>query len=144
MGKQRIEITQTFPFSVDKLFAYLSDHENLSVIFPARIKRVRDGVNGVNGVGSVRRLTLPGGLVSLEETVTKLEANKTIEYTITKGGWPLNDHLGVMRFSADGSGSRLDYTIDLGSAVPGAAALMKHALGTPIRQGLQKLAKRGL
>ena len=37
---QRIEITKTFPFSVDKLFDFLSDHENLEVIFaPAKIKR---------------------------------------------------------------------------------------------------------
>jgi hypothetical protein len=27
---QRIEITKTFPFSVDKLFDFLSDHESLS------------------------------------------------------------------------------------------------------------------
>ena len=41
---QRIEISKTFPFSVDKLFDFLSDHENLELIFaPAKIQRIKEG-----------------------------------------------------------------------------------------------------
>ena len=48
MAAQRIEIIQEFPFSVEKLFAFLSDHENLGVIFPLKITRIRDGQGSVN------------------------------------------------------------------------------------------------
>lgn len=143
MAQQRIEVVQAFPFSVEKLYAFLSDHENLGVIFPAKIKRVRDGQGSLNGVGSVRRLNLAPGL-ALEETVTKTEENQLIEYTITKGGWPVKDHYGVMKFYPYEGGSRLHYTITLDSAVPGTGWIIKKALETPIRVGLKKLAKNGI
>lgn len=140
---QRIEVTQDFSFPVERLYAFLSEHENLGAIFPAKIKRIRAGQDGANGVGSVRRINVAPGL-ALEETVTKAEPNQLIEYTITKGGWPINHHLGVMRFSSTAKGSRLHYTIDLGAALPGSAWLVKTALGGSIRSGLKKLAARGL
>ncbi len=143
MAQQRIEVVQAFPFSVEKLYAFLSEHENLGAIFPAKIKRVRDGQGSVNGVGSVRKIIMAPGL-ALEETVTKAEPNQLIEYTITKGGWPINDHYGVMKFYPYEGGSRLHYTIDLGAALPGAAWVVKKALEGSIRSGLKKLAKDGI
>lgn len=143
MPANRVEIVQNFPFSVDKLYGYLSDHENLGLILPAKIRRIKDGKGSVNGVGSVRKLTLPGG-VSLEETVTKAEKNTLIEYTITRGGFPVKNHLGIMRFSGDNKSSHLHYTIDFDSALPGTGWLVKLALGSPIRAGLKKLVKQGL
>lgn len=140
---QRIDIVQTFPFSVEKLYTFLSEHENLGVIFPAKIKRVREGQGSPNGVGSVRKVMMAPGL-ALEETVIKAEANQLIEYTITKGGWPINSHLGVMRFYPHEQGARLHYTIDLGAAVPGVAWVVAKALDGSIRSGLKKLAKKGL
>jgi len=106
MPANRVDIVQNFPFSVDKLYSYLSDHENLGLILPAKIRRIKDGKAGVNGVGSVRKLTLPGG-VSLEETVTKAEKNKLIEYTITRGGFPVKNHLGGHGLSS-GKPSEID------------------------------------
>ncbi|MEL0027757.1 MAG: SRPBCC family protein [Perlucidibaca sp.] len=143
MAKQRIEVIQSFPFSVEKLYGFLSEHENLGAIFPAKIKRIRDGQGAVNGVGSVRRIMMAPG-VALEETVTKAEPNELIEYTITKGGWPINSHLGVMKFYEHERGSRLHYTIDLGATVPGAAWVLKNVLGGSIRSGLKKLAAKGV
>ncbi|REH40291.1 polyketide cyclase/dehydrase/lipid transport protein [Paraperlucidibaca baekdonensis] len=143
MPAHRVEVVQNFPFSVDKLYAYLSDHEKLGIILPAKIRRIKDGQGSVNGVGSVRKLTLPGG-VSLEETVTKAETNRLVEYTITRGGFPVKNHLGIMRFSGDAKSSHLHYTIDFDSALPGSGWLLKLALGSPIKAGLKKLAKQGV
>lgn len=143
MAQQRVDITQSFPFPVERLYAFLSDHEKLVAIFPLKITRVRDGQDSVNGVGSVRRLSPPAG-PAIEETVTKAVANQTIEYTITKGGFPVRNHYGTMMFSADGTGSRLHYVITFDSAIPGTGWLIRKALETPIRAGLKKLAQRGL
>ncbi|MEO6698833.1 MAG: SRPBCC family protein [Paraperlucidibaca sp.] len=143
MPAHRIEVVQNFPLSVDKLYAFLSDHEKLGVILSAKIRRIKDGQGSVNGVGSVRKLTLPIG-VSLEETVTKAEKNKLIEYTITRGGFPVKNHLGIMRFSGDAKSAHLHYTIDFDSALPGTGWLIKLALGSSIRAGLKKLANKGL
>ena len=143
MARQHIEILHSFPFSVDKLYSFLAVHENLSAIFPAKIKRVKDGQGHANGVGSTRRMTIAPGVV-LEETVTKAETNELIEYTISKGGWPVKNHYGVMRFYSAENGCRLHYTIDFDSALPGTGWVVKKALEAPIRAGLKKLAARGL
>lgn len=136
---QRIEIIQTFPFSVDKLFDFLSDHENLELIFaPAKIQRIKEGKDSPNGVGSTRNMKI---LIApaFHETVTRVVPNELIEYTITKGS-PLKNHKGVMRFSDTGTGgSRLDYTIEFEGKLPLIGPIIKAGLDQGIRRGLNRL-----
>lgn len=136
---QRIEITKTFPFSVDKLFDFLSDHENLELIFaPAKIQRIKEGKDSPNGVGSTRNMKI---LIApaFHETVTRVVPNELIEYTITKGS-PLKNHKGVMRFSDTGTGgSRLDYTIEFEGKLPLIGPIIKAGLDQGIRRGLNRL-----
>ncbi|MAX56068.1 MAG: MxaD family protein [Alcanivoracaceae bacterium] len=136
---QRIEISKTFPFSVDKLFNFLSDHENLELIFaPAKIQRIKEGKDSPNGVGSTRNMKI---LIApaFHETVTRVVPNELIEYTITKGS-PLKNHKGVMRFSDTGTGgSRLDYTIEFEGKLPLIGPIIKAGLDQGIRRGLNKL-----
>lgn len=139
MGLQRIEVTQTFKAPVSRVFAYLSEHENLEVVFaPAKIKRLKNGLNARNGVGSVRQLRILIG-PPFEETVTAFKDNELIEYRITQGS-PLKNHLGVMRFSStpDG-GTRLDYTITFEGKFPLVAAVIRAGLDGAIRKGLRQL-----
>lgn len=136
---QRIEIIKTFPFSVDKLFDFLSDHHNLELIFaPAKIKRIKDGKDSVNGVGSTRWMKLPGA-PAFHETVTEVEQNKLIRYAISQGS-PLKNHQGVMHFSETGSGgSMLHYTIEFEGKLPLVGPLVRFILDKAIRSGLNKL-----
>ena len=136
---QRVDITKQFSFSVDKLFDFLSDHSNLEIVFaPAKVKRVKDGADSPNGVGSTRRMKLPLA-PAFEETVTKLEPNKLIEYRISKGS-PLKNHLGTMRFSeTPNGGSQLHYTIEFESCVPLVGPVIAAGLTQAIRRGLGKL-----
>jgi uncharacterized protein YndB with AHSA1/START domain len=137
MRLHHIHVRQEFAKPVDRIFAHLSEHENLSAVFaPARVERVRDGEDGHrNGVGSTRKLSF-AGLMPFEETVTEFVEGERIVYRITKGS-PLRGHEGVMAFSAlpDG-GTLLDYRIQLGSPVPGLAATVKLALSRSIARGL--------
>ena len=139
MGLQRIEIDKTFPFPVDALFDHLSDHENLSALFsPVRVRRVKTGDVEPNGVGSVRRLSLPL-TPPFEETVTEFEPRRRVAYRITKGS-PLRDHFGEMVFSEEGDGgSRLHYTIVFRGKLPLIGPLVKQALENSIRRGLNNL-----
>lgn len=142
MRAHNLHVQHEFTKPVDRVFAYLSEHENLGTIFPAKVERLRDGEDGHrNGVGSCRRLDSPG-LPPFEETVTEFVPNEKIEYRITKGS-PLRGHVGVMKFAeAPGGGSTLDYTIRLASPVPGLAAIVKVALTRSIRSGLRKVDER--
>lgn len=141
MRLQHVHVQHDFAQPVERIFAYLSEHENLAAIFaPLRVERVRDGETLRNGVGSCRRLSF-FGLLPFEETVTAVVVNERIVYTITQGG-PMRDHEGVMAFSSTpAGGSRLDYRIHFGAAVPGLAAIAKRAVTRSITAGLRKVER---
>ena len=138
---QRVHVIQDFPQPVDQLFAYLSEQENLEPLFGAKIKRLSDGDDGTrNGVGASRELKV-GPAPGFVETNVEVIPNELIRYRITKGG-VLKNHEGVMRFSPNGTGSRLDYTIDFEGKVPGIGPLVKAMLQRNIAAGLRRYAAR--
>ncbi|MDR8218266.1 polyketide cyclase, partial [Acinetobacter baumannii] len=55
---QKINIIQEFDAPIDKVFAALSEHENLSKLFaPAKVTRISNGKDARNGVGSARKMS---------------------------------------------------------------------------------------
>ncbi len=135
---QRINIHHDFSLPVEKLFAYLSEHENLETIFyPTKVRRITDGQGARNGVGSAREMRALGG-PAFVETVTAYRENELIEYRITKGS-PLKNHLGVMRFSSTATGSHLHYTIQFEGKLPLIGPLIRMVLERGIGRGLARL-----
>jgi len=138
MALSHVHVTHDFGAPVERVFAYLAEHENLEALFGTRVERVRDGETERNGVGSCRRLSF-NGLLAFEETVTSFAPNERIVYRITKGS-PMRDHEGTMAFAATaGGGTHLDYRICFGSPVPGLAPLVARVLHGRIAAGLRKL-----
>src|SRR4051794_40888436 len=113
MPNQRVDVTQDFKLPVERVFAFLSEHNNLSAVLGGKIRRTKEGEDGqVNGVGSVRTMSIPPGTPSFDETITKVVSNQLIEYAITRGG-QIKNHKGVQEFSElPNGGSRLRWTID--------------------------------
>jgi uncharacterized protein YndB with AHSA1/START domain len=141
MRLQHVHVTHDFSAPVERVFAYLSEHENLGPLFGVRIVRVCDGETDRNGVGSCRRLSFQG-LLPFDETVTGIVPNERITYRITKGS-PMRGHEGNMVFSTMPSGgTHLDYRIRFGSAVPGLALIVKTVLTGSIARGLTKLDRQ--
>lgn len=140
MAQQRIEIVKEFAVPVERLFAYLGEHENLEVVFaPAKIKRISDGKDARNGVGSAREMKILVG-PAFVETVTAYKENELIEYRITRGS-PLKNHHGVMRFYATATGgSRLHYTIVFEGKFPLVGEVLRFVLDQGIRRGLDNLS----
>src|ERR1019366_5322322 len=134
---QRVQVIQDFPQPVEESFAYLSEQENLEPLFGAKVKRLSDGTDGTrNGAGASRELRI-GPLPGFVETNIEVIPNELIRYRITRGG-VLKNHEGVMRFSRQGDGSRLDYTIDFDGKVPGLGAVVKLTLTRNITRALEK------
>lgn len=134
---RHVHVQQDYTLPPERIFAHLAEHEHLAKVFGARAERVRDGETERNGVGSVRRLFVAPLLPPLEETVTTFEPAQRIVYRITKGGRPLNDDEGTMTFTArEDGGTRLDYRIRLGSAVPGVSLV--------VARGLERIMRRAL
>ena len=132
---QRVEIAADFGLPVERVYAFLSEHENLGPFFGARITRLKDGHDHRNGAGSERELRL-GPLPPFVETVTEAIPNELIVYRITKGS-PLTNHVGMMRFASTSAGSHLDYTIEFGSKVPGLGPIVARGLRQRICSALK-------
>lgn len=139
---QVVSISRNFDFPVDVLYRHLSDHNNLSSLFaPAKVTRIKEGDSSTNGIGSVRRIKIPLA-PAFEETIIDASENQLISYRITRGS-PLNHHNGEMQFRAlDDNHCQLNYRIELGSAVPGLACLVKTLLTRSITQGLDKFQQQ--
>lgn len=136
---QKIVIVHESNLSVPALFDLLADHNQLQKIFGLPVRRVQDGAGEINGVGSVRRLGFFGPL-SVDETVTAMEPGRSIDYRISRGGFPIRNHRGRLDFADAGPGSRVTWTIEFDSALPLAAQALKLVLGQAIRSGLQRAA----
>lgn len=137
MSQQKIEIVQDYDKPLAEVFAVLSDHNRLGKVLGVPVKRIRDGENSANGVGSVRRIGV--GPLSIEETVTALSPNRSIDYRITKGGGPVRNHHGRIQFSGSGRGSRVNWVIQFDSPVPGVGPLVRAVLNQAIRMGLKRV-----
>ena len=139
MAVQRIDIHREFTVPVETLFAFFSVHSNLEIIFaPAKIRRIKEGSDVPDGLGSVRRMQI---LIAppFEETITARVPNERIEYRITRGS-PLRNHHGVMRFAATPSGgSALHYTIEFEGKLPLIGPIVRAGLDRGIRRGLDKV-----
>lgn len=133
----RIQLAHDSRLPLAQLFARLSDHNQLSSVLGAPVRRIRDGKAETNGVGSVRQIG--PALLGLEETVTASVPNQSIEYRITRGGFPLKNHLGQLAFSETAKGSRVEWTIEFDSALPLVGGLIRFALNQGIGRGLRRL-----
>jgi uncharacterized protein YndB with AHSA1/START domain len=138
MREHWVHVEHDFAEPPEKVFAYLSEHENLATLFGAKVTRLNDGDTERNGVGSRRRLQIAPGAPPFQETVTEFKPSELIEYKITKGS-PLRNHVGVQRFSAlpDG-GTHLDYRIRIASPIPGLGTIVTAALTRNVKKGLAK------
>ena len=134
---QEIRIQETLKASPQEVFDYLADHEKFVALFGGQGRRIVDGAETPNGLGSVRRIG--AGPIAVEETITAVEPPHRIEYRITRGS-PLRDHRGEIRLSAEGAGTRLDYQIQFRGRLP----LIGHIVAAALRAGWRRHARRQL
>ena len=137
MAHHTVEVVHASDRPVGELFAELADHERLRNVFGVPVRRIRDGESELNGVGSVRRMGV--GPLGLEETVTAVEPNRSIEYRITRGGGPVRNHRGRLEFISVGTGSRVIWTIDYDS-LPIVGSALHAVLSRVLRRGLGRLS----
>jgi uncharacterized protein YndB with AHSA1/START domain len=130
-----VHVEHEFAQPPERIFAHLAEHENLAVVFGAKVTRLRDGDGERNGVGSVRELQI-GPLPPFEETVTEFVAPERIVYRITKGS-PLRGHVGVMTFApSPAGGTSFVYDIRIASPIPLLAPLVRASLTRSIKASL--------
>jgi len=141
MRAKQVHVTYDFAKPPERVFDYLSEHENLGPLFGAKVKRLREGDSDRNGVNSARELKV-GPLPPFVETVHEVVPNERIVYRITEGS-PLKGHVGVMEFSpTPGGGTHFDYRIRIASAIPGLAPIITAQLQRDISKSLPQVDER--
>jgi hypothetical protein len=134
-----LNITQNFNAPISEVFAILADHNQLSRTLGVPVKRIKDGKDSPNGIGSVRRLG--PAPIGTQETVVTLEVDRLIEYKITKFGGPIQNHHGRQTFSETDNGCKLSWEITF-SSFPIVGDVIAMALEAGLTRGLAALAKR--
>lgn len=139
MKDYTVNITQYFDSPLSEVFAVLADHNQLSKVLGVPVKRIKDGEESPNGVGSVRRLGPPP--IGTQETVVTSVTNELIEYKISKFGGPVKNHHGRQTFAETDSGCMVNWVITF-AAHPAIGAGIAKVLETGVKRGLAGLANR--
>ena len=142
MKIHEIKVYQEFDAPIEQVWEAFNDHASFGKMMGQKVVRVVDSTdpNNINGVGSVRSLTLHTG--PFEETIVKSEKPNLIEYKISKGT-PLQHHYGRMQFTSLPDGrSAINYSIELGSKYPLIGMIVKAALAKGIASGLASYARK--
>jgi len=133
-----MRFVKDFDLPPEKVFGFFAEHENLDGVLGAKITRLADGSDGNrNGVGSSRRLKPPGPVPAFEETVTAFVPVERIEYEVTRGT-PLNHHHGTIVFAPTENGTHMEWSIEIGTALPGLDFVISRVLIRNIGGGLDR------
>ncbi len=141
MRPHHVHVEHTFTQPVERVFAFLAEHENLGAIFaPLRVERIADGQTERNGVGSCPppEPVRPPAIRGDRRSSRPERAHRLQHHQGRPDEGPRGRH-GVLH--PPNGGSHLDYRIRFASAIPGLAAIMKRAVTRSIVQGLKKVDK---
>jgi len=98
------------------VFDVLTDHRRYAEMTPLRRSELeREGDPAPNGVGAIRALTAVGP--PLREEVVAYERPGRFSYKVLSGA-PIRDHLGTAVLAAEGTGTRLTYSVRMMPTVP--------------------------
>lgn len=125
MSQQQIRQHVRIRAPIDRVFAFFADHERFITLMGGRCRRIVDGQDEPNGLGSVRRIG-PGPL-SFDETIVTFDKNARIEYAITRGG-PIRNHRGTIDFRDDRGATVVDYVIRFEPKIPLTGGLIAKGL----------------
>jgi uncharacterized protein YndB with AHSA1/START domain len=134
-----VQTERVFDHPIDEVFRRYTDHAGWSRwAGMGRVSLVREGSPDRNGVGAVRAFsTAPG----LHEEVTRFEPPERMEYRIAKGGFPLGDHRGEVRFTPEGKGTRVNWQASFRSRIPGLGWALERGIELVFRKILAGLAR---
>ncbi len=137
MSRHHVEVCFLSSRPRQEIFALLADHNQLAKVFGVPCHRIQAGSKQANGVGSIRRIGMAP--VALEETVTAFHEPELIAYKISKGGWPISQHQGEVRFSDHQGQSQVVWRIDFSAPFGWVGHLIAATLEQGISRGLRKL-----
>lgn len=114
----RATATSVVNASPDQVWATLSEHEGMASWGPGmKVTLATEGAPDRNGVGCVRRISAPGPAPAIVEEITRFEPGRALGYKAL-GGVPFKNYRGEVLLSAEGAGTRIEWTLSADQRVP--------------------------
>jgi len=139
---RRVEVERVIEAPPEAVFARFNDHAGWSAWAGAgRVSLAREGTPDRNGVGCVRAFESAMGL---QEEVTEFEPPHRMTYRIVRGGFPIKNHRGEVRFEPDARGTRLVWSVEFGSRIPFSEGAIARFLRRMFGRLLTRFEERGM
>lgn len=117
----------------ETVFDVLTDHRRYAEMTMLRRSELeREGDPAPNGVGAIRTMHSVGP--PLREEVIAYDRPGRFSYKVLSGA-PIRDHLGTVELAADGSDTRLTYSVRMTPTVPLGGGLVVAV----VRRGIEQL-----
>jgi uncharacterized protein YndB with AHSA1/START domain len=134
-------VTKTVNAPIERVWTVLADHEGMSSWAPGlRASLTTDGTPERNGVGAVRRLDAPGPMPAIVEEITGFEPQRRLAYRAL-AGVPLKNYAGEVVLTAQGSGTRIDYTVSADQRLPVVEQVLVRLIATGLLNALGRAVR---
>jgi uncharacterized protein YndB with AHSA1/START domain len=139
---RRVEVERVIEAPPEVVFERYTDHAGWSAWAGAgKVSLAREGAPEKNGVGCVRAFESAMGL---QEEVIEFEPPKHMAYRVARGGFPIKDHRGEVRFEPHPRGTRVVWTVQFGSRIPFSERAIARFLRMVFGRLLERFERRGL
>lgn len=138
---QKVEVVRVISAPRRKVWDAYTDHASWGEwagVGKARLDR--EGTPSRNGVGCVR--VLGAGPVAAHEEVLKFDPPHLMTYRVVKGGLPMRNHLGEVRFEDVRGKTRVVWRCEFDSKIPGLGPLLRLIVKGVFRRALEGLERK--
>jgi len=137
---QHVEVTRRFDAAPGEVFDIYTDHARWSEWSGMLASRLEHpGRPHPNGPGALRVLG-PRGFEAREE-ILHWDPPRRMTYRLVRGGLPLRDHEGEVRFEPDAGGTRVVWRCRFEPRIPGTGPLLRALVARFFRRALDGLAR---
>jgi uncharacterized protein YndB with AHSA1/START domain len=138
----RVEVERVIEASPEAVFDRYTDHAGWSQWAGAgKVSLAKEGTPDKNGVGCVRSFE---SALGLQEEVIEFEPPTHMAYRIVRGGYPITDHRGDVRFEKHPRGTRIVWSAEFRSRIPFTGAALTGFLTGMFRLFLSRFERRGM
>jgi uncharacterized protein YndB with AHSA1/START domain len=138
----RVEVERVIGASPEVVFARYTDHAGWSDWAGAgKVSLAREGAPDRNGVGCVRSFD---SALGLQEEVVEFDPPTHMAYRIVRGGFPIREHRGEVRFEKHPRGTRLVWSVEFRSRIPLTERALARFLSVVFRLFLRRFERRAI
>jgi uncharacterized protein YndB with AHSA1/START domain len=138
----RVEAARVIEAPPEAVFTLYSDPAGWSDwAGVGKVSLATEGTRDKNGVGCVREFR---SALGLREEVIEFEPPTLMAYRIVRGGFPVRDHRGEVRFEKHPRGTRVVWSVEFRSRIPFTEPALARLLANGFRMLLRRFERHAM